>query len=88
MEGRCWDVSMFGKVSDVSRRDDLFSREEEEEQEARDERCACENAAMEISREEDKTIRRQDEVIVGEKIELHSSGLSALSSPGLQVRYR
>lgn len=87
MEGRCWDVSMFGKVSDVSRRDDLFSREEEEE-EARDERCACEKAVMEISREQDKTIRRQDEVIVGEKIELHSSGLSALSSPGLQVRYR
>lgn len=52
---------------------------------------ACEKAAMEISREEeegDKTIRRQDEVIVGERIELHSSGLSALGSPGLQVRDR
>lgn len=46
---------------------------------------------MEISREEekdDKEIRRQDEVIVGERIELHSSGLSVLASPGLQVRDR
>lgn len=39
---------------------------------------------MEISgeeeeKEEDKEIRRQDEVIVGERIELHSLGLSALS---------
>lgn len=51
---------------------------------------ACEKAAMEISREEqqDKTIRRQDEVVVGERIELHSSGLSVLCSPGLQVRDR
>lgn len=45
---------------------------------------ACERAAMEISgeeeeKEEDKEIRRQDEVIVGERIELHSLGLSALS---------
>lgn len=49
---------------------------------------ACEKAEMEISREEeDKTIR-QDEVIVGERIELHSLGLSALCSPGLQVRHR
>lgn len=52
---------------------------------------ACEKAAMEISREEekeDKKIRRQDEVIVGERIELLSSGLSVLGSPGLQVRDR
>lgn len=46
---------------------------------------------MEISREEeeeDKTIRGQDEVVVGERIEFHGSGLSALCSPGLQVRDR
>lgn len=45
---------------------------------------ACERAVMEISgeeeeKEEDKEIRRQDEVIVGERIGLHSLGLSALS---------
>lgn len=33
-------------------------------------------------------IGRQDEEIVGERLELHSSGLSVLSSPGLQVRDR
>lgn len=58
---------------------------------------ACERAAMEISREEkeeeeDKEIRRQDEVIVGERIELHSLGLSELSLTWFtgerQVRHR
>lgn len=45
MEGRCRDVSMFGNVSHVSRRDDLFSGEEEEE-EARDEMMCVWKAAM------------------------------------------
>lgn len=70
------DVSLFGKVSDVSRQDNLFYIDEEEAEEG--DEGVCESRTR-------RKIKEQHELTVGKNIELHGSGLSP-RSPGLQVR--